>query len=69
MPQIPTYTDQLTPQGSINASANGNDFGAQVGQATSQLGGAIQSAGEAINRVEEDKAVSYTHLTLPTKIV
>ena len=56
MPQIPTYTDQLTPQGSINASANGNDFGSQIGQATQQFGGALQSVGEAVNKVEDDKA-------------
>lgn len=56
MPQIPTYTDQLTPQGSINAAANGNDFGSQIGQATQQLGGAMATAAENVNRVEEDKA-------------
>lgn len=56
MPQIPTYTDQLTPQGSINAAANGNDFGSQIGQATQQLGGAMQTAAERVNQVEEDKA-------------
>lgn len=56
MPQIPTYTDQLTPQGGINAAANGNDFGSQIGQATQQLGGAMATAAENVNRVEEDKA-------------
>lgn len=56
MPQIPTYTDHLTPQGSINAAANGNDFGSQIGQATQQLGGAMATAAENVNRVEEDKA-------------
>lgn len=56
MPQIPTYTDQLTPQGSINAAANGNDFGAQIGQATSQLGQSMEQAGTAVYRIEEDKA-------------
>lgn len=56
MPQIPTYTDQLTPQGGINAAANGNDFGSQIGQATQQLGGAMQTAAERVNQVEEDKA-------------
>lgn len=56
MPQIPTYTDQLTPQGSINAAANGSDFGSQIGQATQQLGGAMATAAENVNRVEEDKA-------------
>lgn len=56
MPQIPTYTDQMTPQGGINAAANGNDFGSQIGQATQQLGGAMQTAAERVNQVEEDKA-------------
>ncbi|ASN73050.1 hypothetical protein R2B_p013 [Ralstonia phage DU_RP_II] len=56
MPQIPTYTDQLTPQGGINAAANGSDFGSQIGQATQQLGGAMATAAENVDRVEEDKA-------------
>lgn len=56
MPQIPTYSDQLTPQGGINAAANGNDFGSQIGQTTQQLGGAIESVGESVDKVESDKA-------------
>jgi len=53
--EIPTYTQQVTPQGGINAEATPADFGAQVGQATENLGAGVGQAADYAYRLEQDQ--------------
>jgi len=54
MPSIPTYQEQTLPQGQVNAQANPNDFGAQVGQATQAVGQSIGQASDFAYRLQQE---------------
>jgi hypothetical protein len=61
MPQIPTYEDHVAPSGGIGVQANGNDFGAQVGDSLQGLGASVQSAGEQIQKVQNDQGRMWAY--------
>lgn len=64
MPQIQTYDDHVAAQGGIAAQARPDDFGAQVGQATQRLGGAVQDVGEAIHQYNTTQDVTNVHVNM-----
>jgi soluble lytic murein transglycosylase-like protein len=64
MPQIQTYDDHVTAQGGIAAQATPNSFGAQLGQATQGLGGALMEAGLSVQQYNQTQDVTNVHVNM-----
>jgi hypothetical protein len=64
MPQIQTYDDHISAQGGIAAQASPGDFGAQLGAATQNFGGAIQEAAQAVQQYNTTQDVTKVHVNM-----
>src|SRR5262245_27001428 len=64
MPRIETYEENVMPQGMLNTRADPNDFGAQVGAATQQLGGAIGDVANELHQYNVTQDVTDVHVNM-----
>jgi hypothetical protein len=55
MAQINTYQERVLPQGGMNVQADGNAFGANVGQAVSNVGSAVMEYASSQNKIQQDE--------------
>lgn len=81
MAVIQPYTERVSPQGSLNAQASGDDFGAQIGRAQmaraeagravansiSSIGQGITNAAEAVYQNDVQNDVTSVHVAMAAK--
>lgn len=67
MAQINTYTDRVTAQGQMNAQADGNAFGANVGAAVANVGSAGMDYAKALHENQVQEEVTNIHVEMAKK--
>lgn len=64
MPRIQGYEEHIGAQGGLNVQASPNDFGAQVGAAAQNLGGAIETAAHEVQQYNATQDVTNVHVNM-----